>query len=160
GIWARSGHRMELMRRGPIPPLRELTLGIVGLGRIGSAVARRAQSFGMTVVACDPYAEPDAFSEQSVEQLALLELCCRADVISLPCWLTDETQGMIGREAFARMKRSAVLVNTARGPIVDLGAAIDALRGGQIAGAALDVVYPEPLPDDSPLFTLPNVILT
>jgi D-3-phosphoglycerate dehydrogenase len=88
------------------------------------------------------------------------ELLQRADLITLHCPLTPETKGLINATAFALMKPTAFLVNTARGPIVDLDAAIDALTSGAIAGAALDVVYPEPLPADSPLYQLPNVILT
>jgi len=121
------------------------TLGIVGPGRIGQAVARRAQGFGMTVL--DSKSTP------------LDELLERADFVSLHIPLTDDTRHLIDARALARMKPTAHLVNTARGPIVDHQALAQALHEGTIAGAALDVTDPEPLPPDDPLLDAPNLIV-
>jgi phosphoglycerate dehydrogenase-like enzyme len=124
------------------------TLGIVGRGRIGEAVARRAAGFGMEVV----------HSSRS-SGVPLEELLERADVVSLHCPLTPETRHLIGDEALARMKPTALLVNTARGGVVDQVALRRALVEGSIAGAALDVTDPEPLPADDPLLEAPNLIV-
>ena len=124
------------------------TLGIVGRGRIGEAVARRAAGFGMEVV----------HSSRS-SGVPLDELLDRADVVSLHCPLTPETRHLIGDAALARMKPSALLVNTARGGVVDQAALRRALIEGEIAGAALDVTDPEPLPADDPLLEAPNLIV-
>ncbi len=125
------------------------TLGIVGLGRIGRAVARRASGFDMNVLHCGRDAQRDEIE-------ALLE---RADFITLHVPLTPETHHLIDAAALARMKRSAILINTARGPIVDQAALRDALISGEIAGAALDVTDPEPPAPDDPLFDAPNLIV-
>jgi glyoxylate reductase len=124
------------------------TLGVVGFGRIGRAVAMRAQGFGMDVV----------HSGRS-GGMALGELLERADVVTLHCPLTPDTRGLIDDAALARMKPTAHLVNTARGPIVDHAALGRALRAGTIAGAALDVTDPEPLPADHPLLDAPNLLV-
>jgi glyoxylate reductase len=124
------------------------TLGIVGFGRIGRAVARRASGFDMTVVHTG--AAGDSFE-------TLLE---RSDFVSLHCPLTPETYHLIDGAALARMKPAAILINTARGPIVDQSALRAALIAGEIAGAALDVTDPEPLVRDDPLFDAPNLIVT
>jgi glyoxylate reductase len=125
------------------------TLGIVGFGRIGQAVARRASGFDMTVL----HTGRDTDREETE---SLLE---RADFVSLHCPLTPETHHLIDDAALSRMKRTAILVNTARGPIVDQRALARALISGEIAGAALDVTDPEPLPADDPLFDAPNLIV-
>jgi glyoxylate reductase len=124
------------------------TLGIIGMGRIGRAVARRAEGFEMTVL--------HTGSDGGVLLLTLLK---RADFVSLHCPLTPETHHLIDAAALSAMQRSAILVNTARGPIVDQAALIQALRHGEIAGAALDVTDPEPPPPDDPLLSAPNLIL-
>jgi glyoxylate reductase len=124
------------------------TLGIIGFGRIGRAVSRRASGFNMTVV-------HTGSGGDSLE--TLLE---RSDFVSLHCPLTPETYHLIDKAALARMKPAAILINTARGPIVDQSALRDALIGGEIAGAALDVTDPEPLAPDDPLFDAPNLIVT
>jgi glyoxylate reductase len=121
------------------------TLGIVGPGRIGQAVARRADGFGMTVI-----------DSKAVSIATLLE---RSDFVSLHCPLTPETRHLIDASALARMRPTAHLVNTARGPIVDQDALADALHAGAIAGAALDVTDPEPLPADHPLLRAPNLLV-
>jgi D-3-phosphoglycerate dehydrogenase len=136
------------------------TLGILGLGRIGAQVARRTQAFGMSVIAFDPYISDDVARELNVTLVDLDELWSRSDFITLHTALTPETRGMINVTAIARMKPGVRLVNCARGGLVDDVALVDALRSGHIAGAALDVFADEPLPSDSPLRDLPNVVLT
>jgi glyoxylate reductase len=128
--------------------LHEATVGIVGLGRIGRAVADRLDGFGCEVLA--------ASRSGGVELDELLE---RSDFVTLHCPLTPETRGLIGTGALRRMKPTAYLVNTARGPIVDTQALASALGAGEIAGAALDVTDPEPLPGDHPLLEAPNLLV-
>jgi len=135
------------------------TLGIIGLGRIGSAVARRARGFGLAVLASDPYVDETAMTESGVRKAGLDEVL-GCDYVSLHCALTDETQSIIDAAALARMRPTAFLINTARGACVDTEALTKALAERRIAGAALDVVSPEPLPDGHPLYTMPNVIIT
>lgn len=127
------------------------TLGIVGLGRIGRAVARRAAGFEMTVL--------HTGGSESEARVPLDELLERSDFVSLHCPLTPSTHHLIDAGALARMRPSAILINTARGPIVDPEALRHALFAGQIAGAALDVTDPEPPPLDDPLLTAPNLIV-
>jgi D-3-phosphoglycerate dehydrogenase len=160
GVWVAYRHETRKIIRGPIQPLREQTLGVVGFGRIGRAVAQRAAPFGLTILAADPYLSGDEIRTAGAEPVALDELLSRADIVTIHCPLTPETRGMLGAERLALMKPGAFLVNTARGPIVDLEAITAALEAGRIAGAGLDVVYPEPLPADHSLYRLPNVILT
>jgi D-3-phosphoglycerate dehydrogenase / 2-oxoglutarate reductase len=160
GAWSDHQYKMDRILRGPIQPLREQTLGIVGLGRIGRAVAKRALPFGLKLLAADPYINSTTAAESGATLVSLHELLKTSDIVSLHCPLTSETQGLIGAREIGLMKATSVLVNTARGPIVDLGAAATALANQSIAAAALDVVYPEPLPQVSPLYSLPNVILT
>ncbi|HWE08109.1 MAG TPA: D-glycerate dehydrogenase [Solirubrobacteraceae bacterium] len=124
------------------------TLGIIGLGRIGRAVARRAEGFEMTVL----HTGADGGTP-------LEELLERADYVSIHCPLTAATHHLIDAAALERMRPTAILINTARGPIVDQAALVTALHEGQIAGAALDVTDPEPLPADDPLLAAPNVIV-
>jgi D-3-phosphoglycerate dehydrogenase / 2-oxoglutarate reductase len=154
GAWVEHGPSTRRILRGPIQPLREQTLGIVGFGRIGQAVAARAKPFNLTIVAADPYIDPEVMVAAGVELLR------RSDIVTLHTPLTPETRGLIDAAALALMKQTAVLVNTARGPIIDLPALARALQEEEIAGAALDVVDPEPLPADSPFYQLSNVILT
>jgi D-3-phosphoglycerate dehydrogenase len=160
GAWIARHSATRNILKGKVLPLRESGLGIVGFGRIGQAVAERARPFGMTLLVHDPYADPELIRGAGGEPLSLDDLMSQADIVTLHCPLTPETRGLIGTEQFDRMKQTAFLVNTARGPIVDLDAAIDALSNGKISGAGLDVTYPEPLPASSPLYALPNVILT
>jgi D-2-hydroxyacid dehydrogenase (NADP+) len=148
------------------PALREdevagKTLLIVGLGRIGSKLAALAHCFGMRVIATkrNPAAAAGAADEVAGEH-RLLELLPQADFVALTCPLTPQTELLFGAAAFGAMKPSAFLVNVARGRIVDEPALIGALRRGRIAGAALDCFWDEPLPADSPLWTLPNVLVT
>jgi D-3-phosphoglycerate dehydrogenase len=136
------------------------TLGIVGLGRIGAQVARRAQAFGMAVVALDPYISDDVARDLNVSLVDLSELLAHSDFITLHTGLTPETRGMINAQSIARMKPGVRVVNCARGGLVDEAALVDALRSGHIAGAALDVFADEPLSPGSPLRAMSNVVLT
>jgi D-3-phosphoglycerate dehydrogenase / 2-oxoglutarate reductase len=120
------------------------TLGVLGLGRIGREVARRALALGMRVVAYDPFVAAERFRELGVEPAALDEVYDAADVITLHLPLTDETRGLIGREALSRMRDGVRIVNAARGELVDEEALLEALRSGKVAGAALDVFATEP----------------
>ncbi len=131
------------------------TLGIVGPGRIGAAVARRAQGFEMRVLYAGRSAKPDFPGEF----VPLDELLARADFVSVHVPLTPETHGMCDAEFFGRMQAHAVFVNTSRGPVVDQPALIEALERGRIAGAGLDVMTPEPLPPDAPLLRAPRLVL-
>lgn len=140
--------------------LRGKVLGLIGAGRIGGEVAVRCRAFGMGVLAYDPYLSLDRGEELGVHLVDLGEVLAQADFITIHVPLNDETNGMCGEEALARMKTSAYLINASRGGIVDESALARALAEGAIAGAALDVYEHEPLPDDSPLRTAPNLVLT
>ena len=135
------------------------TLGIVGMGRIGQAMAKRASGFDMRVIYYDAYRQPEAEKELGVEYVDFDTLLQESDYISLHVNLTDETRGLFGVDTFGKMKETAVLINTARGPVIDPDALYDPLKDGQIGYAALDVTDPEPLPVDHKLLTLPNIII-
>src|ERR1700722_4591061 len=139
--------------------LRGKTLGLVGLGRVGTEVARRARGLEMKVLAHDPYVTPAAAREVEVELVTLDELLKRADVISLHTSLSPATEKMFGAAVFAKMKRGTRLVNCARGELIDEAALAEALRSGQLAGAAVDTFAQEP-PTNSPLLGLANLIAT
>lgn len=136
------------------------TLGIVGLGRIGSEVAKRAQAFGMTVIAFDPYLSPNRAKAMQIEAVALDELLTRSDYITVHMPLTDQTKYMIDEAALAKCKKGVRLFNCARGGIIKEAALIGALKAGQVAAAGLDVFEDEPLAADSELRKFPNVVLT
>jgi D-3-phosphoglycerate dehydrogenase len=141
------------------PELRGKTLGIIGLGRVGKGVALRARGFAMTVVAADPVRD-DAFARANdVAYVPLDELLARSDAVSVNASLNDTTRGLLGAAALARMKDGAILINTARGGIVDEPALAGALRAGKLRGAGVDVFKREP-PVGSPLIGLRNVVLT
>jgi glyoxylate reductase len=131
------------------------TLGIVGWGRIGQAVAKRASGFDMRIIAHSR----SPISEDGVKQVDFDTLLAKSDFVSLHTPLTPETRHLINREALRKMKRTAILINTARGPIVDQEALYDALTDGTIAYAALDVTDPEPMQPDHPLLSLPNATI-
>lgn len=152
GAWARA--RFQGVE------LRGRTLGLVGAGRIGGAVAYRARAFGMHVVAYDPYLSDERAEEMGARRASLPEVLAQADVLSLHVPLTDDTRGMIGADAIARMKEGSYLINVARGGLVDEAALAEALTSGHLAGAALDVFEREPLPSESPLRAAPNLVLT
>jgi D-3-phosphoglycerate dehydrogenase len=135
-------------------------LGLIGMGNIGSAVAIRAKAFGMKVIAYDPYLEKDRAKLLDVELVDLDTLLKNSDFVSIHAPLTPETRGMIGEQELKKMKRTAYLINTSRGPIVKESALYEALKNRWIAGAALDVYEKEPPDRDNPLFKLDNVVLT
>jgi D-3-phosphoglycerate dehydrogenase len=141
------------------PELRDKTLGIIGLGRVGKGVARRARGFAMRVLASDPVRDEEFARANDVEYVPLDALLAQADVVSVNASLNDTTRGLLGADAFVRMKTGAILVNTARGGIVDERALADALVAGKLLGAGVDVFEREP-PVNSPLVGLPNVVLT
>jgi D-3-phosphoglycerate dehydrogenase len=137
------------------------TLGIIGFGAIGREVATRARlGLGMRVIACDPGKKADVFAAYEVVGVELDELLRQSDVVSLHVPLRPATRHLIGSRELGLMRSSAVLVNTARGGVIDEEALVAALRDGEIAGAALDVYDPEPPSPANPLFTLPNTLLT
>ncbi|TLW94370.1 D-2-hydroxyacid dehydrogenase family protein [Saccharomonospora piscinae] len=140
--------------------LRGATLGVLGLGRLGSQVARVGQAFGMRTVAWSRNLTAQRAAEHDVTAVSKDELLATSDVLTVHLVLSDRTRGLLGAAELAAMKDTALLVNTSRGPIVDTAALIDALRGGIIGAAALDVYDEEPLPADHPLRTLPNAVLT
>lgn len=140
--------------------LRGKTLALIGAGRIGGEVARRAQGFGMRTVAYDPYLTEDRAHALGLARITLDALIETADVISLHVPLTPQTEGMLGRDEFERMKPTAVVVNVSRGGVVNEAALVEALNEGLIAGAALDVFEQEPLPEESILRDVPNLVLT
>lgn len=133
------------------------TLGLVGLGKIGSEVARRAQAFGMQVIACDPYVSQEAAARLGVRLVGWEELLATSDYISIHCPLTEATRGLIGKAEFGRMKDGVRLINTARGGIVDEHALLAALNSGKVGGAGVDVFEVEP-PGDHPLLAHPSVV--
>lgn len=140
--------------------LAECTLGVVGCGNVGRTVLRRARAFGMRCLGNDPLPmPPQLIDETSVEMVELDELLAGADFVSLNCDLNPTSHHLVGRRELKIMKRGAVLINTARGPIVDEPALVEALESGEINGAGLDVFEVEPLPIDSPLRTMDRVIL-
>ncbi|MEW6300019.1 MAG: phosphoglycerate dehydrogenase [Thermodesulfobacteriota bacterium] len=136
------------------------TLGVIGLGNIGSVVAERALGLKMRVIAYDPFVTPEHAAKLRVELVTLDELYARADFITVHTPLTKETRGLIGAAAFAKMKKGVRIVNCARGGIVDEGALVQAISDGTVAGAALDVFAEEPPPADHPLLRLDQVICT
>jgi len=140
--------------------LAECTLGVVGVGNVGKAVIRRARAFGMRIVATDIIEiAPDFIRENAVEMATLDDLLGRADYVSLHCDLNPTSYHLMNPRTFAKMKPTAVLINTSRGPVVEEQALIAALQNRCIAGAALDVYEFEPLPQDSPLKQMENVML-
>lgn len=141
------------------PELGGKTLGIIGLGRVGKGVARRARGFEMNVIASDPIRDEHFAAEYGVAYVELDELLARADAISINASFNPTTRGLIGAAALARMKPGTIVINTARGGIVDESALAQALHDGRLRGAGVDVFDHEP-PLDSPLLTAPNVVLS
>ena len=136
------------------------TLGLVGAGRIGGQVAKRARAFGMHVIVYDPYLHVERARELDVQLGTLDDVLRAADVLSVHVPLTDSTANLIGAKQLAMMKQGSLLLNVARGGVVNEGALLDALRSRHLAGAAIDVYEQEPLPADSPLRGLANVVMT
>lgn len=140
--------------------LQGKTLGVVGMGRIGRAVATRARAFGMTIVAFDPFLAPEQAHDWDVELAPLNEVLSRADFLTVHTPLTEETRGIIDREAFALMKTGVRVINCARGGLIDEVALHEAITSGKVAGAALDVFAVEPPSSDHPLISLDEVVAT
>jgi phosphoglycerate dehydrogenase-like enzyme len=136
------------------------TLGVIGLGKLGSKVSKLAQAFGMSVIAWSPNLTPERCKEVGVTYATKEELFATADIVTIHMVLGPRSRGLVGREDLARMKASAYLVNTARGPIVDEAALLETLQRRKIAGAAVDVFSVEPLPVDHPFRKLDNMVLT
>lgn len=155
GAWER--HEVAT---GGIPRVFRSTLGIVGLGRIGQAVARRARGFEMRLLGVDPVVDDATFGVLGVQRATLAEVLQESDYVSLHVPLENGTRHLIGAPELRLMKRSSILVNTSRGPVVDEIALVDALRSGQLAGAGMDVMEEEPIAAEHPLCRLDNVVLT
>jgi D-3-phosphoglycerate dehydrogenase len=157
GEWRGDLYRADRTGR----ELSEMTVGVVGYGQIGTRVVRLLKPFGCHILVADPYVQISAADRADcVEQVSLQRLLDRADIVTLHARVTAETTGFIGRGELARMKPGALLVNTARGPLVDYDALYDALVSGHLGGAMLDTFAVEPVPPDGKLLKLPNVTLT
>jgi glyoxylate reductase len=154
GRWKTWGPTLLLGR-----DLYNATIGIVGFGRIGKEMAKRAAGFNMRILAYDAYRDEEAAKALGVTFVELDDLLSESDFVTLHCALTEETVRLIGARELEIMKKEAVLVNAARGPVVDTDALTQALRDGTIWSAALDVTDPEPLPPDHPLIAMPNCIV-
>lgn len=146
-------------QRVPYPRVMGSTLGIVGLGRIGRAVATRAVGLGMNVLAFDPFPNVEFVEQWHVELTGFDDLLARSDYVSLHSPATSETRHLMNESTFGKMKKGSVLINTARGSLVDEGALAAAIKSGRLRGAGLDVFEREPLPLESPLLELEHVLL-
>jgi D-3-phosphoglycerate dehydrogenase / 2-oxoglutarate reductase len=158
--WMDDGMKAGIWKKIPGRSLSECTLGVIGVGNVGKAVIRRARGFGMKILGNDiqPIA-PDFILEYNVEMTNLKDLLQRADFVSLNTDLNPTSRHLMNAEKFSWMKKDAIVINTSRGPVVDELALVAALQSGKIAGAALDVFEQEPLPMDSPLMKMDNVML-
>jgi len=156
-LWHAKGSRRSVAEQ--MAELNGATLGVVGYGGIGRAAAQRAKAFGMKILASDPAITSEDAKEFGAEFVALEELLRRSDVVSLHVPATDATRGMMNAERLKLMKPTAVVINTARGVVIDEAALYDALKNGTIKAAGLDVYAKEP-PVDSPLMQLENIVLT
>ena len=158
--WMDQGVKAGRWEKLPGRSLRECTLGVIGVGKIGRAVLERAQAFGMELLGNDIIEINQEFLKKtSVLMTSLTDLMSRADFVSINCDLNPTSHHLINKESLAGMKSNAVLINTARGQVVDELALITTLQSGDIAGAALDVFEVEPIPGDSPLLDMGNVML-
>ena len=158
--WLDRAMKAGIWNKIPGHSLSECTLGVIGVGNVGKAVLRRADAFGMTLLGNDiRQIEPDFIAEHRVAMVSLNDLLDRADYVSVNCDLNPTSRGLLSRPSFQRMKKEAVLINTARGPIVNQQDLVKALEEGEIRGAALDVFQVEPLPETSPLRGMDNVLL-
>lgn len=144
----------------PVPRLREVTVGLVGFGAIPRRLATTMSGFGCEILAADPYVSDDLIRAQNVEPTDLEDLLARSDALSIHCPLTEETEGLIGRAELEAVPEDAVVVNTARGRVIDTDALVAALEADVIGFAALDVTDPEPLPAEHPLRRLENALVT
>ncbi len=144
----------------PIRRLSELTLGILGIGRIGSAMARKGAGIGLRVIAHDPYLSEDRIREAGAEPVDFDTLLRASDYLSLHVPLTPQTRGLINTEALAKMKPTAYVVNTARGEVIDIPALVAAVQSGKLAGAGIDVLPTEPPDADDPILHEPGILVT
>jgi D-3-phosphoglycerate dehydrogenase len=157
GEWRGDLYRADLTGR----ELSEMTVGIIGYGNIGTRLVKLLKAFGCRILVCDPYVQLSAQDRaDGVSHVDLDTLLSQSDIVTLHARVTAETTGMIDAQAFARMKKGATFVNTARGPMVDYDALYDALVSGHLRGAMLETFAVEPAPADWPLLHLPNVTLT
>ncbi len=140
--------------------LRDATVGIVGFGRIGREVAARLLAFKCRVLVGDPVVTPTDIASAGCRSVAIAEVFSQSDIITLHCPSTAETRGMVNRESLAAMKPGVILINVARGDLIDSDALTEALRSGRVSGAALDVFAPEPIPADHPIRSMPNVVVS
>ncbi|MFL5097525.1 MAG: C-terminal binding protein [Xanthobacteraceae bacterium] len=152
--------RWEMPAVVPIYRLEGRVLGLLGFGNIPRKLVPKAKAFGLGVISHDPYVGPDLLKSLDVENVSLDELLQRSDFISVHAPLTPQTRGLVNADAFAKMKRGVLIVNTARGPLIDEQALVQALDSGQVGGAALDVLATEPPARNSPLLGRDNVVLT
>jgi D-3-phosphoglycerate dehydrogenase len=152
--------RWEMPAVVPIRRIEGTVLGLVGFGHIPRLVAPKAQAFGITVIAYDPYVKPEGFKAANVEGVDFDTLLKTSDYVSVHAPLLPATRGMLNAAAFAKMKKGVYIVNTARGPLIDEPALLAALDAGQVGGAGLDVLTAEPLAKDSPLLGRDNVIIS
>ncbi len=159
---ARAGRWRDRMGTPPltIHNSRAQTVGVIGFGRIGRIAATRAQALGFRVIASDPYVKPDDVTELGIPLVALDELLGEADYILVHAFLWEETHHLLNAERLAKLKPGAWVINTARGPIIDEAALIEALRSGHLGGAGLDVFEVEPIEADNPLLSMPNVMIS
>ncbi|MDB6178667.1 2-hydroxyacid dehydrogenase [Paracoccus sp. Z330] len=157
-----GNYRTDLYRADVIgDELCDMTVGVIGYGHIGARVVRILRAFGCRILVADPYVQLSADDlDGGVEQVSLDRLLEQSDVVTMHPRVTPETTGMMNAEAFAKMKKGAYVVNTARGPLMDYDALIEALQSGHLRGAMLETFAFEPVPADSPLLSLPNVTLT
>jgi D-3-phosphoglycerate dehydrogenase len=144
----------------PMPAAYEMTLGLIAFGEIGREVALRAKPFGFRLLAHDPFVTPETAATHGVTLVGLDELLAQSDIVSVHAPLNQATRHLLGAREFGLMKPTAYVINTARGPVIDQAALIEALRAGRLAGAGLDVFEREPLEADSPLVGMENVLLT
>ncbi|MER8377973.1 2-hydroxyacid dehydrogenase [Mesorhizobium sp. M0142] len=157
GEWRGDLYRADRTGR----ELNEMTVGVIGYGNIGTRLVRLLRAFGCRILVSDPYVQLSVEDRNAgVELVALDDLLSRSDVVTLHSRVTEETRGLIGKDAIARMKPGVIFVNTARGPLVDYDALYEALVSGQIGSAMLETFAVEPVPVDWPLLQLPNVTLT
>jgi len=158
--WMDQAMKEGIWEKIPGRALNECTLGVIGIGNIGSAVIKRAQPFGLRILGTDiREIDPDFIQSNQVEMVTLKDLLSQSDFVSVHCDLNSTSHHLIDQNAFSLMKSGAILINTARGPIVDEKALLHALKNGDIAGTALDVFEFEPLPEDSPLRDYSRVLL-
>jgi len=157
--WIRT-HRWSSEEIAPLYRLSGKTLGIVGCGNIGNRLRKKMQGFGLQILVCDPYLSQARRKELDISHTPFEELLEKSDIITIHVPVTQETRGMFDHKAFSRMKKSAVLINTARGPVIKTDDLVQALKDGTIAGAGLDVFDQEPPDPNSELLGMPAVVLS